>query len=505
MADFNAIRQKIMKRVNVEPECLEPDDITKMVEDGVLTKEESTILEINLKVNKNKVMAAPGFRDVTGSGYAPTLLNQGFSGTAPTLQTGKDMKSGVLELKQLDWQRVFTNCNLTCGRITSSSAFSCSSKPLFKEPTEETIKNKLFRASQYSEQEHAVVRFDDKFKAHSEVCSAQAYTEVCTPLAAAAAEYKSASLHEQRGEGSHYTVVHKLHVPVGSFHISTAYLEVEEGFVQSVEEALSAAGNKKPEELSKFFEDRIFSIYGDVYPTEVTIGVAAFSTEVKTVTKQENNKKAKDLAHLAGKGIGQGFAGKGDVAASTDTASTEGAHAVNESRSWTSIGAAISDGKNPRSINSCREDSGAWRCIQYERVASVFDLLPPKLLDRVRELEKTMPQLAPEQELQKPAQLQPASERLKRRQQAVAAVIEGLKRLDRWQHTMHQRNEAQRLLQEVGIRQGRLETGESLLTADEHKQIKWLVGLYSGWIWNVDDNKTSAAAQQAADVLAKDG
>ncbi|CAE7405679.1 unnamed protein product [Symbiodinium natans] len=272
-----------------------------------------------------------------------------------------------------------------------------------------------------------------------------------------------------------------------------------------MEEALSAAGNKKPEELSKFFEDRIFSIYGDVYPTEVTIGVAAFSTEVKTVTKQENNKKAKDLAHLAGKGIGQGFAGKGDVAASTDTASTEGAHAVNESRSWTSIGAAISDGKNPRSINSCREDSGAWRCIQYERVASVFDLLPAKLLDRVRELEKTMPQLAPEQELQKPAQLQPASERLKRRQQAVAAVIEGLKRLDRWQHTMHQRNEAQRLLQEVGIRQGRLETGESLLTADEHKQIKWLVGLYSGWIWNVDDNKTSAAAQQAADVLAKDG
>ncbi|CAJ1371898.1 unnamed protein product [Effrenium voratum] len=480
MSAINEIQQKLITQLDMKLEDLKPEQVARLVAAGVLTEREAALVQIRLETAKP--MQAPELREVTDHGYAPTLL-QGFSGTAPTLQTGKDTNAGVMKLAQVDWQQVFANCNLTYGRITSSSAFGCSSKPLFKEPTGADIKQ-AFRPAQVSEQELAVVLFSDKFKAHSELCSAQAYQEVCTPLAAAAAEYKSASHQEQREVGTQYSVVHKYQVPAGSFKIDTEHLELNPGFVKSVEDALSAAGNCLPEELSKFFEDRIFSTYGDVYPTEVMIGVAAFSTEVKNVTKQESKKQAADSAHVAASGIGQGVAGKGDVAAGTETASAEGAHAVNESRSWTSIGAAISDGKNPRSITSCREDSSAWRCIQYEKVASVFDFLPKNLLARVRELEQKLES----QKKQSPAL--PPSEDLERRRLAVAAVIKGLERLDRWQHTMYQRNEK------------RLETGESLLDGAEHKQIKWLVGLYSGFIWNVDDNKTSAAAQRSADVLA---
>eukprot|EP00437_Effrenium_voratum_P036235 CAMPEP_0181476022 /NCGR_PEP_ID=MMETSP1110-20121109/41493_1 /TAXON_ID=174948 /ORGANISM="Symbiodinium sp., Strain CCMP421" /LENGTH=496 /DNA_ID=CAMNT_0023601293 /DNA_START=38 /DNA_END=1528 /DNA_ORIENTATION=+ len=493
MSAINEIQQKLMTQLDMKLEDLKPEQVARLVAAEVLTEREAALVQIRLETAKP--MQAPEFREVTDHGYAPTLLQQSFSGTAPVLQTGKDTNAGVMKLGQVDWQQVFANCNLTYGRITSSSAFGCSSKPLFKEPTGADIKQ-AFRPAQVSEQELAVVLFSDKFKAHSELCSAQAYQEVCTPLAAAAAEYKSASHQEQREVGTQYSVVHKYQVPAGSFKIDTEHLELNPGFVKSVEEALSAAGNCLPEELSKFFEDRIFSTYGDVYPTEVMIGVAAFSTEVKNVTKQESKKQAADSAHVAASGIGQGVAGKGDVAAGTEMASAEGAHAVNESRSWTSIGAAISDGKNPRSITSSREDSSAWRCIQYEKVASVFDFLPKNLLARVRELEQKLES----QKKQLPAL--PPSEDLERRRLAVAAVIKGLQRLDRWQHTMYQRNEAQRLLAEVHIRQKRLETGESLLDDAEHKQIKWLVGLYSGFIWNVDDNKTSAAAQRSADVLA---
>ncbi|CAJ1356924.1 unnamed protein product [Effrenium voratum] len=309
MSAINEIQQKLITQLDMKLEELKPEQVARLVAAGVLTEREAALVQIRLETAKP--MQAPELREVTDHGYAPTLL-QGFSGTAPTLQTGKDTNAGVMKLAQVDWQQVFANCNLTYGRITSSSAFGCSSKPLFKEPTGADIKQ-AFRPAQVSEQELAVVLFSDKFKAHSELCSAQAYQEVCTPLAAAAAEYKSASHQEQREVGTQYSIVHKYQVPAGSFKIDTEHLELNPGFVKSVEDALSAAGNCLPEELSKFFEDRIFSTYGDVYPNEVMIGVAAFSTEVKNVTKQESKKQAADSAHVAASGIGQGVAGKGDV------------------------------------------------------------------------------------------------------------------------------------------------------------------------------------------------
>jgi len=165
----------------------------------------------------------------------------------------------------------------------------------------------------------------------------------------------------------------------------SAQIRVNPQFVRAMEKALDES--KEAEDFHDTLVKDIYPQFGEMYPLDVQIGLAALRTE----TSMAEGRQMKDAIKLSvARSLGAtyngvtGEAGNHITYQHTNENGTGKAHGMS---TFTVIGGNTANG-HPLSITKYRNDPNSWRVIHVNRYVSIFEFLPKALRERVQVLEK---------------------------------------------------------------------------------------------------------------------
>jgi len=148
----------------------------------------------------------------------------------------------------------------------------------------------------------------------------------------------------------------------------------------------------KLNELVKQLEERLFNHYGNVYPSEYIIGVAAYGERVTRVYDEQTLEVSEDFKRVAGNGkaLVNGVPVQGSASYSTDEKNQMEQEVFNQNTitRWSYSGtAAGADTKfGPARILQFRLDSKQWAITQVTEWKSIVELFPQQLAQRVKQV-----------------------------------------------------------------------------------------------------------------------
>jgi len=327
-----------------------------------------------------------------------TLPNQ-------AVQEGKAINFEALHCSE--WMSIMMNCNALAARTMTT--LEPVSRSILIPPNSANSIRKCTLISMTGSEYTAGLSFSEKFNKHASLSAFNAFTRVASPFIAGALDYKQQTETQSIRKGTTLCQTMKYIMPIGRWMLRPGYeVLVDDNDKENVttdpfivDPALDASFRPLLEiEVKKdnleYFKEKLsekFAAWGEIFATDVSFGMASYSSSITTCESAEDMDKFKKALQSGVNGAYNMMEGEAGLGRQKDSGGEAAEQSKEQSQKWQVIGGVGST--EPAALERSRGDVNAWRCIHYKEFCPIMDFLKADIRKRIDEWQELVPLESP--------------------------------------------------------------------------------------------------------------